>query len=408
MARALKILQILSQRPEQTGSGQYVRSIIKEGTKAGHDMYLIASESSRSPLEDLPLPKTSCELVRFETDRLPFRIPGMSDVMPYSHSRFRDMSEGEFERYRGAFSEAILKSIDRFRPDILHCHHLWIVTALAANLCGSIPTVATCHGTDLRQMAILPKQAKYVIGGCQSLKKIMALTSVQKLEIHSTTGIDFNRISVVGGGFDHSLFKPEESLICPPIRIAYAGKISEAKGIHWLAEALSGIDLPWELHVAGSGEGEEGDRCIDRLRRLGEKSVLHGRISPERVAKLMRESHIFVLPSLHEGLPLVLLEAIASGCRIVATDLPGVKELLSRFSGNWFSIVRTPHTKDGNLPSDFSEPTFTEELRWHLRGQITRVMHGEGRNHDVETALGHFRWEEVFKRTEISYLDVLT
>ncbi|NCC95690.1 MAG: glycosyltransferase family 4 protein, partial [Synergistales bacterium] len=54
-------------------------------------MYLIAAESSNSLIEDLPIPRSSCELVRFETDQLPFRIPGMSDVMPYSHSRFRDM-----------------------------------------------------------------------------------------------------------------------------------------------------------------------------------------------------------------------------------------------------------------------------------------------------------------------------
>ena len=367
-------------------------------------MYLIAAESSNSLIEDLPIPRSSCELVRFETDQLPFRIPGMSDVMPYSHSRFRDMTENELLRYREAFSDAILKSIDRFRPDILHCHHLWIVTSLAAQICSSIPVVATCHGTDLRQMALLPRQAEHVLEGCRSLKRIMALTRAQSLEIRSAIGTDPDRISVVGGGFDESIFKPGEKPTYPPIRIAYAGKISEAKGIPLLVEALKGLDQPWELHVAGSGEGEEGDRCVEKLRQLGNRSILHGRVSPEGVAKMMRESHIFVLPSLHEGLPLVLLEAIASGCRIVATGLPGVKELLSRFSGNWFSLVGIPECS----PPYRSGSTFVEDLQGSLSDQIAGVIGGEGLHDDVETDLRYFRWKEVFSRTERTYLDVLT
>ncbi len=367
-------------------------------------MYLIAAESSSSPVDDIPIPRSSCELVRFETDQLPFRIPGMSDVMPYSHSRFRDMTENELLRYREAFSDAILKSIDRFRPDILHCHHLWIVTSLAAQLCKSIPVVATCHGTDLRQITNLPQQAEQVSQGCRSLKKIMALTRAQSLEISSAIGTDSDRISVVGGGFDEGTFKPGKKPAYPPVRIAYAGKISEAKGIPLLIEALKGLDQPWELHIAGSGEGEEGDSCVEKLRQLGDRSILHGRLSPERVANMMRESHIFVLPSLHEGLPLVLLEAIASGCRIVATGLPGVKELLSRFSGNWFSLVDISE----NLAPYRSGSTFVGDLQGRLREQMSRVIKGECLDNDVGTALGYFRWKEVFSRTERAYLDVLT
>lgn len=405
MAQALKVLQVLSQRPEQTGSGQYVRSIIKEGTKAGHEMFLVAAESSLSPVKDLPIPRSSCELVQFETDRLPFPIPGMSDVMPYSHSRFRDLSEDELAIYVGEFSRTILKAVDRFRPDILHCHHLWIVTSIAAKLCDSIPVVATCHGTDLAQMAAIPRQVKNVSDGCGSLKRIMALTETQCLEINQAVGINLDRIAVVGGGFDGSIFKPGESLRHPPVKVAYAGKLSVAKGIPWLVEALSDLDQPWELHVAGSGEGEEGARCAEKLRGLGNRAILHGRISPDEVAKLMRQSHLFVLPSLHEGLPLVLLEAIASGCRIVATGLPGVRELLSKFSGDWFSVITTASTNDG-VGHDRMGSDFTKELRKCLREQIIRVIDGESRD-DVKAALSYFRWEEVFKRTEKVYLDSL-
>ena len=63
-------------------------------------------------------------------------------------------------------------------------------------------------------------------------------------------------------------------------------------------------------------------------KELGEKVRVCGVLSQKSLAKVRRHSHILVLPSFYEGLPLVILEGLASGCRIVATDLPGNKEIL--------------------------------------------------------------------------------
>jgi glycosyltransferase involved in cell wall biosynthesis len=69
------------------------------------------------------------------------------------------------------------------------------------------------------------------------------------------------------------------------------------------------------LRLAGSGSGDEAHKCLEMAKNAGVAITVHGRISQQELAKLMGRCHIFILPSFFEGLPLVLLEALASGCR---------------------------------------------------------------------------------------------
>ena len=57
-----------------------------------------------------------------------------------------------------------------------------------------------------------------------------------------------------------------------------------------------------------------------------------------------------ILPSFYEGLPLVILEGLASGCRIVATDLPGTKEVLGNSDADFITLVKTPRLRFTDQP----------------------------------------------------------
>ncbi len=407
MDRKLRILQVLSQRPEKTGSGLYVRSLLEYGLRSGHELYLLAAESRDSRVSDLPVSRSNSTLVEFRSDRLPFDIPGMSDVMPYSHVRFKDMTKQQIDLYMEEFSQALVSSVNRFKPDIIHCHHLWIVTSLTRRLFPSIPVVGTCHGTDLRQLGLLSSLRDYVLEGCRSLDMVMALTDAQREEICSSLSIDRRKVVVTGGGYREDLFRAGDKPEAPPVRIAYGGKISSAKGIPWLCRALSTVELPWELHVAGSGFGEDGAMCTAMLERLGKRVRLYGNLSQIEIADVMRKSHIFVLPSLHEGLPLVLLEALASGCRIVATGLPGIEEALMGVNKDWYSTFLPPLTENGERPLKSEEPSYIEGLAGSLSTQIKKAI-DHGHVPTEHPSLANFRWSSVFGRVEKVYLRALS
>ena len=70
----------------------------------------------------------------------------------------------------------------------------------------------------------------------------------------------------------------------------------------------------------------------------------------------MRRSTVCVLPSFYEGLPLVLVEALACGCRLVATDLPGVVDELAPRIGAALELVELPTDGRGRHPGRSRAP----------------------------------------------------
>ena len=144
-------MHLLAQKPDYTGSGFYLRALLKEAEQLGHEA---AAVVGLGPDDQPDLPKLFP--VRFETEDLPFPVVGMSDVMPYRSTVWSDLSQSQLQRYRDAFEVVVRQAVESFQPDLLHCHHLWVLTALVRDLYPDRPVVASSHGTGLRQQAKLP------------------------------------------------------------------------------------------------------------------------------------------------------------------------------------------------------------------------------------------------------------
>jgi L-malate glycosyltransferase len=115
-------------------------------------------------------------------------------------------------------------------------------------------------------------------------------------------------------------------------RLLNVAALAEKKGHRYLLEALR--DLPdTTLDIVGDGELREGlERQAAEL-ELDDRVHFLGERSKQDVAELMRGADLFVLPSLAENLPVVLIEAQASGLPAVATDVGGVSELVDDAAG---------------------------------------------------------------------------
>ena len=80
--------------------------------------------------------------------------------------------------------------------------------------------------------------------------------------------------------------------------------------------------------VGGYSDQEQYDRIVEVAKTSRFPVLVHGRVSQDDLVLAYNMSHVFVLPSFFEGLPLVTVEALASGCRAVVTELPGVRPWL--------------------------------------------------------------------------------
>ncbi len=405
----MKILHLLSQRPEITGSGVYLQNIIHHAEKRGCLNYLLAGIPFGDEPQLTAIDKKATSFVTFSGGDLDYPIPGMSDVMPYVSSRFRDLHESQISAYEKEFAGAIDEAVKVFKPDIIHSHHLWLATAIAKGGCGDIPFVTSCHSTDLRQFILCPHLQERVLPTCRKLERVLALSRDQSERIETLYGIDADRIDIVGGGFDAGLFSWKAKKKASPVQILYAGKLSFSKGVDWLLRSLTQLEgLPFHLHLAGSGSGEEEKVCLQLAAVLQEKVTVHGRISQQRLSILMGECHLFVLPSFYEGLPLVLLEALASGCRVISTDLPGCLELLGETKEN---LVEWVHLPDMDLV-DQPRPEDREVLELALAGSITRMIRRVVNNPslpkgEVEHIVTPYTWEAVFQRIYRAYRKVV-
>jgi glycosyltransferase involved in cell wall biosynthesis len=401
----MNILHVISQHPASTGSGIYLQNLLRQAVAAGHRNFLVAgSANGWKPVLD-GIDESSCRFVTFAGGDLDFVMPGMSDVMPYASSRFSEMTAEEVSRYEDAFAGKIRDITSLFTIDIIHSHHLWLVSAVARRTLPDVPMVTSCHSTDLRQYLRCPHLQEYVLGECRKIDRILALSSGQAQQITGLYGIEPDRIDVIGSGFDDRLFTFSEKSGERPVHLLYAGKLSYAKGVDWLLRVCAGLPAAdVHLHLVGAGFGKEGEQCLKLARQIGEGVTVHGVLSQVQLARLMQKCHVFILPSFYEGLPLVLLEALASGCRIVATALPGCRELLAGAAADLVAFVDLPAMSAIDRP----DPDDWEELDARLEDAIRKMTHRVTVSpapslQEITAITGRAKWELVFSRIEEAY-----
>ena len=407
--KKLKILHLLSQRPDSTGSGIYVQAMIREAAAYGYENYLVAALHSNGCDETDCIEHDKSMFVNFHKADVSYHIPGMSDVMPYASTRFCDLSDEDLCEYEKVFSKVLQNAVHRFKPDIIHSHHLWIVSSLARQLFPSLPMVVTCHGSDLRQFQNCPHLQARVLIGCRKIDVVMALSEVQRNEIIHFYNLAPEKIIIAGAGYDDTLFYFDKKPNPDPVQLVYAGKLSNAKGVPWFLRALRSIRSPaWQLHLLGSGSGEEIEDCLKLAEKLGEKVRVYGALPQKSVAAIMKHSHILVLPSFYEGLPLVILEGLASGCRIVATDLPGTREILGRSDTDFITLVRTPRLRFIDQPYREDEYCFEQNLKKAIQQQINAASKcAQIDLSPIQNKLDSYTWAGIFKKVRESYLSCL-
>lgn len=150
------------------------------------------------------------------------------------------------------------------------------------------------------------------------------------------------RLDLVRMSVDVDRYQPVERPVVPvgagrPLRILNVGRLVPEKGAPVLLDALAQLvadGVPVEARLVGGGElaGSLAEQ-VDDLGLAG-SVTLTGPVGQEQLPELYRWADVFVLPSFQEGLPVVLMEAMASGLPVVTTAIAGIPELVTdRVSG---------------------------------------------------------------------------
>ncbi len=417
----MRILCISAQKPDSTGSGVYLAETVRSMLSAGHEVAVIAGIDAA---DEPDIPRGAAFFpVRFNTPELPFDVCGMSDVMPYAATRYRDMTPDMVAAFRAAFRARIREAALAFKPDAVICHHLYLVCSVACEALDELagenwspgwvradspqeqrPCAiwAVSHSTDLRQLQKHDLEKERIAEAVRSLDGIMALHEAQKAEIVDLFSVPASLVHVVGTGYNAGEFNARGARRqARPLRILYVGKICRAKGVESLVRSLDA--LPFEATevelslVGGYSDQEQYDRIVELARESRIPVRLHGRVSQDELVEAYRGAHVFVLPSFFEGLPLVTIEAMACGCRAVVTDLPGVAPwLCASLPGAPVDYVAPPRLVGTDQPVEEDLPAFEAALARTLARSLSQCAQNptEGTGFDTTGV----SWDSLARR----------
>ena len=214
---------------------------------------------------------------------------------------------------------------------------------------------------------------------------------------HGTFGVSEETVSVMGTGYNSNVFKILKNVPrdCRKKRVVFAGKISEKKGVMSLLRCLSDLEEPekFSLVLAGGAGNAQEYAAIEALAAQApcEVSFL-GRLSHQELAFTMNSGDIFVLPSFYEGLPLVVIEAMACGLRVVCTDLPGIRPWLDQaIPGHGVLFVAPPAMRNEDEPLPESLPAFER----NLASALEAALHAPSADQNLVRSLS---WESLCRR----------
>ncbi len=393
----MKILSVSAQKPHSTGSGVYLSGLVEAFARAGHEQAVVAGVYAEDPVH---FPQgVAWYPVVFDTPRLPFALCGMSDEMPYVSTRYRDMTPEMVAQFRAGFVEAVEQAVAEFVPDVIIVHHLYLLAAILREAFPRVPLYGICHGTCLRQLDTNPLCRDEITASVAKLDGFFCQQDTHVARVRERFGVTEDQITLIGSGYNSGVFFREEGECHEGLRIAYAGKIAEKKGVFSLLRALNNVDAPegmaLEVYLAGGFNQRDLSTVQDLIAGCAHPATLLGPLPQTELAKLFNASDVFVLPSYYEGLPLVLAEALACGCKVVCTDLPGVAAWMDDTVPNHgIRFVAPPRMIDADTPLSEDLPAFEERLARAISSALRDAM----RQDSLAPDLAGVTWQGVAEK----------
>lgn len=366
----MRVCQVISvPLPPEEGIGHHVWNLSRELQRNGHEVGIITRGSI---------------LNRWQHERLEgvdvWRV-WFAPVYPYHVHLHAWFANRLFQRIEHQF-------------DLVHIH-----TPLPPPIRSRLPIITTVHSPmkadtaampsgSLRALALRLQTPVSVQIEKTIFKRSSLITAVARwvAEALAAYGLSPDRIRVTGNGFEAPYFKPDHGQQ-HEAEILYVGRIDIGKGLEDLVLAARMLvdeapDTPYRFVVIGQGPLQAKLNAQIESNRLEPFFELCGHIPQEqrdRLVERYQKAAIFVQPSHHEGMSTVLLEAMACGLPVVATNVGGAPEIIE----NGVNGLLVPVGSPGSLAA---------AIQKLIRDRALRAQLGQNAQHTVAK---DFSWEAI-------------
>jgi len=261
--------------------------------------------------------------------------------------------------------------------DLIDAHYFYPDGVAAARLGAAIgkPVVITARGTDVTWIPRYRRPRRQIQWAAERAAAIVTVSRALKDKV-TALGVDPDRIAVLRNGVDLDRFGPRDRIairarlgLKGPVWLTVSNLV-ELKGVHLVIEALARVPDA-TLLIAGNGPEEHRLRGLVERLGLGTRVRFLGNIPHVELCEYYNAADAMVLASSREGMPNVVLEAIACGTPVVATSVGGTPELITTHEAGELMRERSPEAlllawnmlRAGN-PDRVSTRKFAERLGW--------------------------------------------
>ncbi|MEM2514608.1 MAG: glycosyltransferase family 4 protein [Candidatus Bathyarchaeia archaeon] len=283
----MKILHLISEKPPiKSGFSRVIQRLTEELTKIGHETKVLSA--------------SDCKIKMIGEVKIILSINNIIREIK------KDYNIINVHGHTPTFSDRLL---------------------LKSELLGK-KTVYTLH--CLADYPLKPITAVYNFLLNRTLLKCADAVVVTSKSYYNMLPNNIKRKYIVPWGVDHERFSGPR-IPHDDYRVLFVGQMRPYKGLKILLKAIKGID---NLTLNIIGEGPDRHKYEKYAKKLGlKKTYFHGFVSDENLIKHYLSSDVLVLPSIsrNEAFGLVTLEAAAAGCVVIASDLPGVRDVVGEF-----------------------------------------------------------------------------
>ena len=306
----MKIIHVVAYYPPHLGGMENTVKELAERTQAlGYNVLVLTSDKTESRLKEKPMKNL---MIRYLQSFELFHTP-LIPALPLELLKEADRNTIVHVHFAFAYiSEmSIIFSKLKFAKIVTHLH----IDPMASGRMGFL-------------LSFFKKIWRCVLPFSDA---IICPTSDYVDIFSSEYGIDRKRCFVIPSGIDLADYKRKATISKSINEVLFVGRLAKQKNLAVLLRAFALVNKnapDMRLNIVGSGEDER----ILRKMIIEEKInnvILHGRVSDERLSELYLNSDLFVLPSISESFGIVLIEAMAYGIPIIASDIPGIRNSLS-------------------------------------------------------------------------------
>ncbi len=305
--------------------------------------------------------------------------------------------EGPIRFYRfdihRRISKSLLAFLGQLRPEVLHCHlsHSLIWASPAAARLG-LKTFYTIHGNPAingRGLKAWWRRREFVRAVRTSRCRLLAVSKSAARHMEDGLGLAAQSIAVQPNPIDLEKWQPPlTAIISNPFGVIMVGTLYHLKRVHIAIQVLNILSTAFpEARLEIAGDGPERANLEELVRSLG----LQERVSflgvRRDIPELLKEAGVLWLLSEREGMPMVMLEAMASGVPVVATDKPGTNEFI-RDGDNGLLVPQDDHQAVAAATSRIWRDT---HLRERLRANGLTYVRQFGLPNIVQQHLAHYQ-----------------